>query len=407
MNPYFLESFINSLLAMLIIVIIGLLLLVLIMILRGRIREREFKENTNQLNLYRNTFYALTNPSLIIKKDGEIVKVNDAAAEFFDRDREDMVGTKFDTFNLILSSPKMKDELREAMANNKSYTFDTSFNVKGGNVNAQILVINVPVGNNSLFLLKVLPEQSVQVSQLDYYLSEERLNKIEDVAEVGFFIFYHDTNEVQWSRGMYNLFKLPINKTMPSLDFLRQLHVDDMTEVNNILLSIKNQTPYSKRIKVVDNDGLIHHVDLQISHQEGINRRNNVSIGTLKNVNTLDQILENFNSREGNLNFVRYPNFFYITLTDSDGKIININESFLNFIDLEKEEVMGTDFRNLLKVKAYKKVGDDYVLRTDKDKILYLKRLPMKNNNEYEITLNLIVQLDEKMLKLPGPVEPL
>ncbi len=87
--------------------------------------------------------------------------------------------------------------------------------------------------------------------------SETRLKRAQQVAKMGFLTWTLNTNEIQWSDEVFNIYRVDKKKVQPTLDYTVSLvHPDDLTYVQeNLDAVVKGKEDYDIDHRVVRPDG--------------------------------------------------------------------------------------------------------------------------------------------------------
>ncbi len=347
MNAYFLEYLISST-TILLVLIIGALVVVL---LNQNLRVNNFEQRvqilTHDNNILQQVFLNTATPYLIVNEKGTIVNINDHALKLLQKKRDEVVGTLFDSFVVIKSSEKETRKLDESITQDKEYILNSNIRIDNQVLNCQFVITGILQGTEARYLVGIFMNDST-VSEYDINLRDQRINRLEDMSDVGFFVFNHETNDIRWSRGMYKLLGMEINKTKPSLNFISQIKTSN-EELQNIILSIKEMKPYFNTIKIKGGDNVIRLIELELSHQEGINHDNATTLGLLKQINSIETVLDNFSIGDQESSLISNPNFFHVALLDENYKILDINKSFLKDTQSKKEDIIGFRFDEIFK----------------------------------------------------------
>ena len=241
MNAYFLEYLISSTTILLVLIIGALVVLLLNQNLRVKNFEKRISNLNHDINILQQVFSNTVTPYLIVNETGTIVNVNENALKLLNEKRKNIIGSMFDSFLVIKSSERETKKLEESINNNQEYVFDSNIRIDNKVINCQFRITGIYQGTEARYLIGIFIDDRSK-TEYENNLRDQRINRLEEISDVGYFVFNHDTNEIRWSRGMYKLLGLELNKTKPSLNFISQIKTSN-EELQNILLAIKEMKP--------------------------------------------------------------------------------------------------------------------------------------------------------------------
>lgn len=370
MNAFVLEYIFNSTSILLLIFIILLFIALLYLNLRITNNERLNSKTNQEIEMLNNVFKNAIIPCVIIDNQGVVFEINDKALDLLGKNKEDLVGNYFDFFSIVQSSKIKTNNMKKALKENKRYSFKSTINKNNKYLDCIFEVSSILEGNPSRYLISILPNDQNESQEHEKNLQLKRIDKLEDIAGVGFFTYNHETNETIWSRGMYKLLEARLNETVPSLSFISDITSDSNNEVQEIILAIRNLKPYSKRIKIHDYLGNIKYVDFELMHQEETENISSLTLGTLKEVHNLNELLKNIPNGSKSFNLINPSDSFLMALT-KDNVVLETNESFLKYLNKTENEVINKDFFTLLDMDNSKLVNNSFVQQLDKNSIVW------------------------------------
>jgi len=170
--------------------------------------------------------------------------------------------------------------------------------------------------------------------------SEALFTKAELIAEFGTWRLDLLTNTMEWSAGTYPLLGYEYGDAEPSYEnFIRNVHPDDLAEVENVFQSAKNHSrPAETDFRIINKDGTTRYVHCQfefelnekdepvfvIGFNQDVTRSKLAQFEIEKNLEELKAAGER---QSGILNALP-PN---IVLLNEAGKIVAVNESWKKF----------------------------------------------------------------------------
>ena len=322
MNAYFLEYLISSTSILLILIIGALIILLLNQNLRIKNFEQKIQESTNDVDILQKVFFNTKTPYVVVNENGIITNINNNALKLLNTTSEDIIGSVFDSFVVIQSSTLETKKLNESIYNKTTYDFETNLRYNNQLLNCILKITGILQGNQARYLIGIFLNNDSKDSEHENNLRDERINRLEETANIGFFVFDHETNDTRWSRGMYKLLGAKINERKPSLDFVSQIKTNN-EELQNLILSIQDMKSYTNKIKIQGDDGVVRLIELDLTHQEGIDHSGGTTLGTLKYINSIENIFENFSISDEDLNLINNPKFFHLPKSEIIGKQIS------------------------------------------------------------------------------------
>lgn len=127
--------------------------------------------------------------------------------------------------------------------------------------------------------IELLTDLSDQViSLIELRLKTHEYSEISNVAQIGHWNFHLETQQIEWSELMFNLFDRDVNDGAPTyLEFQKMIHPDDQAALENcVYRAIEFKESYTIQHRVVNKDGSFHWVE---GHGEPILNKDGNVIG--------------------------------------------------------------------------------------------------------------------------------
>ena len=227
-------------------------------------------------------------------------------------------------------------------AEHKGWSGENPFEISlpSGKFWAEISInrMGVTDGENTHFIIILRDVTERKKNEFDLRQNMDLLNEAQRMGHLGSWELNVEKNELIWSDEIYRIFELDKNKFQPSYEnFLNTIHPDDREKVNQAYSnSLKTRQPYDiiHRLQFPDNRiKWVHEHCTNFFNDQGLPIR---SVGAVQDI-TEQMLIE----EELRLAAVTFETHDGILITDSDGKIIRVNQSFQNITGYTADEVLG------------------------------------------------------------------
>ena len=173
--------------------------------------------------------------------------------------------------------------------------------------------------------------------------TQQSLQRAEEIAKVGNWVWDVKSDKVQWSTEMYAIFDVPKTAVHIDFDTLREYFSEaDWSRIREFVSRCVDQgTSYSFDLQVVTKNGAEQWVNLQGTPYEIVTGEVTKIHGTIQDI-TARKLLETRLSKAHSELADLYENApcGYFSL-DREGKYIRINKTMLSWIGLPKEDVIA------------------------------------------------------------------
>ncbi|MCX6147611.1 MAG: PAS domain S-box protein [Candidatus Kapabacteria bacterium] len=185
---------------------------------------------------------------------------------------------------------------------------------------------------------------------LNNELLQQQLEEAQSITKIGSWEYNIITEELIWSKETYILFEINQTEFSPSYDaFLALVHPEDRELVNNAFYeSLKNKTSYNITQRLLYNDGRIKYIDGICEHFYNGNGDPIRSVGTNQDVTEQYLLKKELEETEN-----KYTNLFEtspigIFKSNRDGKILNVNSSFIKILGYESvDEILKLNMNDI------------------------------------------------------------
>lgn len=175
--------------------------------------------------------------------------------------------------------------------------------------------------------------------------SEKSLREAQRIAHVGNWELDLVNNELNWSEEIYRIFEIDPQRFKASYEaFIDAVHPDDRDSVNQAYTeSVNNRQPYQIAHRLLMKDGRIKHVHERCEtfyDKDGAPLR---SLGTVQDISGQKQLENELQLAASVFTHAREG----ITITDAEGSIIAVNDSFSQITGYSRDEAIGQNPRLL------------------------------------------------------------
>ncbi|MCW8931944.1 MAG: PAS domain-containing protein, partial [Gammaproteobacteria bacterium] len=237
----------------------------------------------------------------------------------------------------------------------------------------KLFEMEVQINNGQWYQMRILPYHiapqvflGVVITFLSIHkikqMQEELINNTkrcvlaQKKANFGVWEWDMQTDELFWSEAIAPLFGLEENEFDQTLDgFMKRVHPDDLIHVKTQLdEAIRNNTDYIAEHRIIMPDGTIRWMS-EFGHIETDDNGNgNRMIGVVRDIN---------DTKKAELTLKHSEYIFRTTLEnldmiaiqlDVDANIVFANDFFLNFVDYERDEILGKNWISLFIPEDFK-----------------------------------------------------
>jgi PAS domain S-box-containing protein len=190
--------------------------------------------------------------------------------------------------------------------------------------------------------------------------SEERLKEAQAMGKIGDWEFNMETNKITWSDEVYELYERDKSLGTPTPGEESRYYPPEQAAMTREFAkrAIEKGEDFAYDLKVTLPSGRVAHFTATMRPKKDKSGRITRLCGTVQDITERKKMEENLLEREKIYRDLFESSMDGIYLTTPDGTIIEANQSFCDMFEYDKEELMGTNIRNL------------YVNPEDRDKML-------------------------------------
>ena len=296
-------------------------------------------------------FNAAPDAMLIINTNGVIEEVNKIAVALFGYNAEELIGEKVE----ILIPDRFRnhhEQLRDGAFDQLKRrpmldAMELIAQTKDGSELPVEISLSYTLRDGNRYAITTLRDiRERKEAQNILSRNQDVMKKAQLIAHFGSWEWDIQTNALAWSDEVYRIFGLHPQQFKASYEALiERIHPDDKEDlVNAINATVVNDLPYDMEHRIVQPNGTVRFV-----HERGEVFRNNQGeaihmVGTVRDISK-EKEAENELRLADNV-FSHSSEAILVTNTES--KILRINEAFTSITGYSKEEAVGKNPRDLL-----------------------------------------------------------
>ncbi len=171
------------------------------------------------------------------------------------------------------------------------------------------------------------------------------LEKAQNISKLGFWKLNHFTNELSWSKEVYNIFDLDLDSEVSYEVFMAKVHPEDREKVNNRYLeSLQNSKVYSVVHRLLMDDGSIKWLKEEGETKFDSDGKPIITIGTVQDITLFEEKKNELEQEKILLKTIINSTPFRVFWKDSQGHYLGANNAFIRDASLNNEsEIIGKD----------------------------------------------------------------
>lgn len=344
LNAYYLENIVDSVTFLLILFLGILIMAVLALLNRINRNEKLNRETLSKLDLLDRIVMNSSRPIVVIDDRGKVYLCNNEAARLLGKPKEEIEGDILDAFNLVTSSRNKMNQLHQDIRENKRFTFEGDVGVRQDRKRARFEVTGLSgSGSNARYAVGILPALDQSRENYEYDLLETRINEVENIAGMGYWIYTYDDRTTAWSRGMYKLLGKKINETQPDLSFFRQFAPESRNQAQSLLMAIKNHEPFEDRVVIIGDDGIRRVIDISVRHQDDLDMNIYKTMGIMREVTDEQELVDELKSSQEFWRNLGDREDIAIVATDRNSRIVFTNNYAAQVVNKTSAELLGQE----------------------------------------------------------------
>lgn len=224
------------------------------------------------------------------------------------------------------------------------------------------------------------------------------LEKAQSISKLGLWKLNHLTNELSWSKEVYNIFDIDLNTNITYEIFLQRIHPEDRDKLNQVYFeSIKNHKPYSIVHRLLMNNGSIKWIKEECETKFDTNGNPIISIGTVQDITLLESKKNELNQEKILLKTIINSVPFRVFWKDSKGNYLGANNAFLKDASLDDEsQIIGKNDYDMVwfsEAELYR--ADDFnVINSKKAKLNIIQEQTQSDGNKIVLETSKIPLID-------------
>ena len=296
-------------------------------------------------------FESAPDATLIVDGRGNITEANQKAFMIFGYDKSELIGMNVE--NLMPSRfrkrhAEMRDSsFRTVKSRDLRHDMDFLALTKGGKelpVEISLSFSRRKNENVALVSLRDISERKAAEEAL--HRNETMLRRAQQLTQIGSWDWDVKTNKILWSDEVYRIFGVKPGKQVTYEDFLKYIHPDDKEKVvNAVNEAVVYNKPYSVEHRIVLDDG----VERVVSENGEVFRNDRGEatnmVGVLQDVTEKKEVESKLLLADNVFNFTAES----IIVTDSEEKILRVNQAFTRCTGFTAEDAIGKTPGEILK----------------------------------------------------------
>ncbi|MDH5464675.1 MAG: PAS domain-containing protein, partial [Thiovulaceae bacterium] len=174
--------------------------------------------------------------------------------------------------------------------------------------------------------------------------------KAQKVANIGFWELDLVENKLVWSDAIYRIFELDPKKFDSSFEnFLQMIHPEDRDKVNLAYSnSLETKEPYSIKHRLLMDDGRIKWVIEECDTEFDEAGNPLISLGVVQDITADIQYQQQLFEKSEQFSIITKMASAAIYMTDVSGKCTYVNDLWLKFAGMKKEEAFGEGWKQAI-----------------------------------------------------------
>ncbi len=332
---------------------------------------------------------------ITIIKDGKIVYANPALAETLGfESAEELLGKSVIDFvhpdYLKFAARRLENLLSKKT--NKVNLAEEKFVKKNGET-IDVLVVGQQTeyeGEDAVqgYIYDITQQKTLTV---ELQKSREQLKEAQRIAHLGNWQWDLDTNSLEWSDEIFNIFEFQPNEVRPSFDsFKNMVHPDDKESVvNQINSAIENKKPFDIVHRIALRSGAIKYVQAKGRAYYDISGKPLYVVGTLQDITELKQTELALKESERRISGIMKAAPIGIGLV-KNRQLIYINDYLWQFLGYTKQEMENQSTRRFYENdEEFEKIGKLYEIARMKGVASGEARIKHKSGEISDVVISL------------------
>ena len=280
--------------------------------------------------------------------DGNFTSVNKKGEVLFELSRREILRSNFDEFLRDEDIPAIREQRRQKLKgiiNEKQY--ELRLTTKTGS--RKIVEINSRLihKNEKPFEIEGVARDITNRKKLqdDFNESAKRLKLALDAAKMGVWEWNIETNEIFWSDECYLIFGHEASD-ISTQSFKKIVHPADFEELNKTFReAVEGAGMFKSEYRLVNREDGIRWISNAGIIEYDIDGKPLRGIGTVKDITVEKRLEQNLIATESRFRTLAENNVAGVTLCEADGKLIFVNDAYLEIVGYSREDFKSGKLR--------------------------------------------------------------
>jgi PAS domain S-box-containing protein len=204
-------------------------------------------------------------PFFLLDSHGNILNANDVAIHYYGYTHDELLSMNATELRIPSERPKFPDIMKECF--NRSCVTQTVHQRKDGSTfDAEVVYNGITIGTGNVVACVIRDISERKRTEEALWESREHLNKAQEIAHLGSWMWDLKTGKQVWSDERYRIFGLVPGEIEPTYDlYMGFIHPDDRQSVGNALSNaLKDKKPFNAEYRIIRKDGSTRYM-----HSEG------------------------------------------------------------------------------------------------------------------------------------------
>lgn len=165
----------------------------------------------------------------IVDETGAIVEASDSFCDMLGYTREEVIGMKIKDWDANFAPDEITEILKRQHANPERVLFETRYRRKDGSLlDVEITCLSLKIDDQSLLFCSSRDITLRKQIEARLIRSESTLQRAQEVAHIGSWVFDFSNGKLEWSLEIYRIFGIDPDTKIEFEQFLACLHPDDI-----------------------------------------------------------------------------------------------------------------------------------------------------------------------------------
>ncbi|MEG1105870.1 MAG: diguanylate cyclase [Eubacterium sp.] len=335
-------NFINNIMMWMIIIVAVIAIFIFCHIRRyGNLKK---KYDLNVL-LIRKMLDLTSDCMMLIDEKGSILQVNKKIEECHEKSAEKIVGKNIQRFHTDFDYDKQRNEMENYFCSGNVYKVMVNYYKLDKTIVPFDVEIHQLIVDKGQCYYGVIAKNIKKYQENETFIKkqQEKLAEIEHLAKLGYWEVNHRTNEIMWSKELYNIFGYKANTIEPNLDMLfSMVHPGDQERVTKAFTSaLQNQESVDIHHRVVNINNETIEVIVRIRHNFSSTDEHLSTIGIVQNITEEKELRNNLDFQTRFSKTVLDNSDILVLTMDENDIILEVNPFIEKLSGFSKEVLIG------------------------------------------------------------------